>query len=142
MMRGYFRNSEATAAVLRDGWLHTGDLVRYDEDGYWYYAGRLKDTVRRRGENVSAWEVERIANEHPDVEESAMVGVATDIGEQDIKLFVKPAAGRRPDPAAIVRWCAERMPYSRSRAISPSSTSSPHSLPAHPQGRAVPCHRR
>ena len=107
---GYFRNLAATTAALRDGWLVTGDLARADEDGFLYYCGRKTDSVRYRGENISAWEVERIINEHPDVEESALVGVQTDVGEQDLKIFVELAPGREPDPEALLRWCLERMP--------------------------------
>jgi len=110
IMRGYFRNPEATAAALRDGWLFTGDLARVDEEGFLYYCGRKTDSVRRRGENISAWEVERVVDEHPAVERSALVGVATDVGEQDLKLFVKPAAGCAPDPAGLIDWCQERLP--------------------------------
>jgi len=110
---GYFRNDEATHAALPgDGWFHTGDLGSYDEEGFYYFKGRKKDSVRRRGENISAWEVERVVNEHPGVEESALVGVKTDVGEDDLKIFIKPVPTRpRLDPAEFVRWCEERMPY-------------------------------
>lgn len=107
---GYFRNPEATAAALRDGWLYTGDLARVDHDGFLYYSGRKTDSVRHHGENVSAWEVERVVNVHPDVEESALVGVATDIGEQDLKILIKLAPGRIPDPQSILRWCQHHLP--------------------------------
>jgi carnitine-CoA ligase len=111
ILRGYFRNPAATESALRDGRLYTGDLGRYDEDGYIYFMGRKKDSVRRRGENVSAWEVERIINEHPDVEESALVGVPSEVGDEDLKIFITPAPERRPDPLVILQWCEERMAY-------------------------------
>jgi crotonobetaine/carnitine-CoA ligase len=66
--------------------------------------------VRRRGENISAWEVERVVNEHPDVELSALVGVASDLGEMDLKIIVKPVPGRELEPAALIAWCESRMP--------------------------------
>jgi hypothetical protein len=60
---------------------------------------------------VSAWEVERIVNEHPDVEESALVGVPSEVGDEDLKIFITPATERRPDPMVILQWCEERMAY-------------------------------
>lgn len=108
---GYFRNPEQSSKALRGGWLFTGDLARVDDDGFLYYSGRKSDSVRHRGENISAWEVERIINEHPDVELSALVGVATDIGEFDLKIFVKLVDGRDPDPEGLTQWCESRMPY-------------------------------
>lgn len=110
LMPGYFRNPDATAAALRQGWLHTGDLARVDAEGFLNYCGRRTDSVRRRGENISAWEVERVVDEHPGVERSALVGVATDVGEEDLKLFVKPSPGSPREPAALIGWCEERLP--------------------------------
>ena len=109
---GYFRNPEATKEALPgDGWLHTGDLGAVDGDGFFSFRGRIKDSVRRRGENVSAWEVERVVNEHPDVLESALVGVPSEIGEEDLKLFVRLKPDRATDPRDLVRWCESRMAY-------------------------------
>ncbi len=105
---GYFRNPDATADTIRDGWLYTGDLVRQDENGVFWFFSRIKDSVRRRGENISAWEVERVINEHPDVEESALVMVRNEFGDEDLKVFIKPIA--EPfDPSALIAWCATRM---------------------------------
>ena len=106
---GYFRNPEATTRALRDGALHTGDQGSWDADGNLYFHGRLTDSVRVRGENVSAWEVEHVAAQHPAVEECAMIGVATDVGEQDIKLFVQPKPGMASDPAALSAWLQARL---------------------------------
>ena len=116
---GYFRNPEATAAALRGGALHTGDLGAFDRDGNLFFHGRMSDSVRVKGENVSAWEVESVAAGHPAVEDCAMIGVAADIGEQDIKLFVKLKAGNALDPAALSGWLAERLaPYQVPRYVS------------------------
>jgi crotonobetaine/carnitine-CoA ligase len=109
LMRGYFRNAEATDAALRDSWLRTGDIGWLDEDGFLFYAGRKKDSIRRRGENVAAFEIERVANEHPDVAESAAIGVPNEVADEDIKIFLRSRGGRRPDPAEFVRWCETRM---------------------------------
>jgi crotonobetaine/carnitine-CoA ligase len=109
--KGYLGNPEATANALRNGWLHTGDLGRYDEDGDLYYMGRKKDSIRRRGENISAWEVERELNSHPQIEESAVIGVEADIGEQELKAFIKRLPGSGLTELEIIRWCESRMPY-------------------------------
>ncbi|MEP6701454.1 MAG: AMP-binding protein [Betaproteobacteria bacterium] len=115
---GYFDNPEATANALRDGALYTGDLGSCDADGNLYFHGRMTDSVRCRGENVSAWEVEHVAANHPAVEDCAMIGVAVDVGEQDIKLFVKPKSGHHLDPAEISAWIGQRLaPYQNPRYI-------------------------
>ncbi len=111
IMKGYFRNPEATARALRDGWMHTGDLGSYDEEGDFHYLGRKKDSIRRRGENVSAWEVERVLQAHPSVEECAVIGVDAEVGEQEIKAFVKLMAGAATAPLDLVKWCEERLAY-------------------------------
>ncbi len=111
LMKGYFKNPEGTGAALRDGWLRTGDLGYRDAEGFYYFAGRKKDRIRRRGENVSAWEVERAVNACPGVEESAVIGVPSELGEDDIKVFVRPAAAGEVDPLDLIRWCEERLAY-------------------------------
>ncbi|HEV7256977.1 MAG TPA: AMP-binding protein [Bosea sp. (in: a-proteobacteria)] len=108
---GYFRMPEASAALMKDGWFSTGDLARRDEDGFLFYAGRKKDSVRRRGVNISAWEVERILLTHDDIEECALVGVPSEMGDDDLKLFIRPTGGREPDPLDLIKWCESRMPY-------------------------------
>jgi crotonobetaine/carnitine-CoA ligase len=115
---GYFRNPEATATALRDGALHTGDLGSFDDAGNLLFHGRMTDNVRCRGENVSAWEVEHVAAAHPDLEDCAMIGVAAEIGEQDIKLFVKPKPGVSIDVPALSAWLGHRLaPYQNPRYI-------------------------
>ncbi len=105
---GYYRNPDATASTLRDGWLHTGDLVRQDENGVFWFFARQKDSIRRRGENVSAWEVERVVNQHPQVEESAAIMVVNEFGDEDLKIFIKPV-GAPFEAEAFLAWCSERM---------------------------------
>ncbi len=109
IMQGYFRDPAATAAALQEGWLRTGDLGWYDADGFFFYAGRTKDSIRRRGENIAAFEVERIIADHPEVAECAVIGVPNELADEDIKLFVRPKPNCRPDPAALLRWCEARM---------------------------------
>jgi crotonobetaine/carnitine-CoA ligase len=118
LFSGYFRNTAASAKALRDGALHTGDLGSFDDEGNLAFLGRMTDSVRCRGENVSAWEVERVAGTHPAIEDCAMVGVAAEIGEQDIKLFVQPRHGERIEPAALSAWLGHRLaPYQNPRYI-------------------------
>ncbi|MGN6098322.1 MAG: AMP-binding protein [Bosea sp. (in: a-proteobacteria)] len=115
---GYLDNPEATAKALRPDGFHTGDLGSFDPQGNLYFHGRMTDSVRCRGENVSAWEVEHVAAEHEAVEDCAMIGVAADVGEQDIKLFVKPRAGASIDPQALSGWLGQRLaPYQNPRYI-------------------------
>lgn len=106
---GYFRDPEATARAVRDGWLHTGDLGWLDEQGYLHFCGRLKDCVRHRGENVSAWEIERVVERLEGVEECAVVGVPSEVGEEDIKLFIKPSRGAAPNSDTVFAWCARHL---------------------------------
>ena len=110
-MKGYLKDPERTAEALRDGWLHTGDFGATDADGFLYFAGRRRDRLRRRGENVSAWEIEQVLSMHGDVEACAAIGVASDVGDEDIKVFVKPIGGKRLDPLDLIRWCESRLAY-------------------------------
>jgi crotonobetaine/carnitine-CoA ligase len=111
LMKGYFKDPERTADAVRDGWLHTGDLGAYDDDGFVYFAGRRTDSLRHRGENVSAWEIERVVSMHESVEECAVVGVPSEVGDEDIKVFVKPLAGRHLDPLDLIRSCERHLAY-------------------------------
>jgi crotonobetaine/carnitine-CoA ligase len=116
--RGYLSNLEATARALRSDAFYTGDLGSFDAEGNMYFHGRMTDNVRVRGENVSAMEVEQVAAKHPAVEDCAMIGVAAEIGEQEIKLFVKPRPGAALDAPALSTWLAERLaPYQNPRYI-------------------------
>jgi crotonobetaine/carnitine-CoA ligase len=116
--RGYLSNPEATARALRGDAFHTGDLGSFDAAGNMYFHGRMTDNVRVRGENVSAFEVEQVVSKHPAVEDCAMIGVAAEIGEQDIKLFVQCRAGVTLAPQELSEWLAERLaPYQNPRYI-------------------------
>lgn len=108
---GYFRNPEAEREARRGDWFCTGDLARQDEQGFLYYAGRKKDMLRRRGINISAWEVERVIADHPDIEETALVGVPSDLGEDELKLFVQLREGRTLTPLDLILWAEPRLPY-------------------------------
>jgi crotonobetaine/carnitine-CoA ligase len=109
MMEGYFRDPEATRAVMEDGWYNSRDLVRADPDGWLYYVGRVTDSIRRRGEHVSAYEIEQVVVDHPDLLEVAVVGVASDLTEQDVALYYVRRPGLPVDPRALAEWCRARL---------------------------------
>lgn len=111
MNSGYFGDPEATARAWRNGWFHTGDLLRKDEDGDYLFVDRAKDAVRRRGENVSSFEVESELLVHPDVKECAVVPVPADISEDDILCVVVPHEGRVIDPVALLRFLEPRLAH-------------------------------
>ena len=108
LVSAYHRNPQATAATLRDGWLYTGDIGHADAEGRLFFHGRKKDSLRRRGENISAWEVEHVIDKHPLVEQCALIGVTNEMGDEDLKLFVKPRSPELTAPA-LLAWCAPRM---------------------------------
>lgn len=107
---GYFRNDKAAAEAMRGDWFCTGDLARQDTQGFYYFAGRKKDTVRRRGINISAWEVERVVGEHPAVVECALVGVPSDLGDEELKIFIRRAEGTTLAEEDFIAWCRPRLP--------------------------------
>jgi len=104
----YLKNDEATHGALRDGKLHTGDHARRDADGDLFFIGRRTDSMRVRGENVSAWEIERIFAAHPAVRASAAIGVASSVGEQDILLNVQFKDHAVPWES-LHAWASERL---------------------------------
>lgn len=110
MMKGYFNDPVRTAEVLSDdGWLRTGDSAWRDTDGYYYFLDRKKDIVRRRGENVSSLEVEKVVDEHPGVMESAIVGIASELTDEDIVAFVVPRGDAAITAEDVIEWCEERL---------------------------------
>jgi carnitine-CoA ligase len=114
MAIGYFKEPEATADAFRpDGWYYTGDLGERDQDGYYRYIGRLRDCIRRRGENIAAYEIEQVVNAHPRVLESAAVGIPSPLGEEEVKLCVvpRPSEDDTPfDPRDLHRYCRAELP--------------------------------
>lgn len=108
---GYHNHPEATAAAWRNGWFHTGDAFRCDENGDFYFVDRIKDAIRRRGENISSFEVETAVCEYPAVKEAAAVGVPSPFGEEEILVVATPAPGQTVVPADLVRFLQGRLPY-------------------------------
>ena len=93
-----------------DGWFHTGDVHRQDENGNYYFIDRRKDAIRRSGENISSFEVEMQISAHEHVAESAAIAVPADSVEDEIKVFLVPAEGCEIDPEVIVKFAARTMP--------------------------------
>lgn len=110
MLREYFGMPDRTVEAWRDLWFHTGDYLKRDASGYYWFVDRKKDALRRRGENISSWEVERVVSSHPDVLESAAVATPAEIGEDEVLICVTLREGRRLSPPELVAWCEERMP--------------------------------
>jgi crotonobetaine/carnitine-CoA ligase len=109
VMLGYWGMPEETAAVLVDGWLRTGDLVRREPDGNFTFVTRLKEVIRRRGENLAPAEVEAALAEHPGVAEAAVVGVPSELTDEEVKAFVVPRPGATLEPAGLRDFAAERL---------------------------------
>jgi carnitine-CoA ligase len=107
LMKGYFKDPEQTSEAMRGGWFHTGDDCYRDEEGYFFFVDRKKDIIRRKGENISSVEVERVINAHPQVSESAVVAVPSSLSEDEVKAFVV-LKGVFP-PEEMIDWCMERL---------------------------------
>lgn len=117
LFSGYLNSEEATRDALRGGRLHTGDQGEMDAEGRFRFHGRLKDTIRVRGENVSAWEVEHVVEQHEAVAACAVIPVKAEVGEADIKLFIQLAPESQITAAEIFTWARTRL--------------APHQLPRH-----------
>ena len=111
MFAGYWRRPEETVSVLRNLWFHTGDLGRLDDDGFLSFVDRKKDYLRRRGENISSFEMERTYHGHPAIKDVAVHSVASDVGEDDVKVtaVLQPDVGLTE--AELCEWSVERVPY-------------------------------
>ncbi|MBR0934292.1 AMP-binding protein [Bradyrhizobium jicamae] len=111
MSHGYYGNPEATARAWRNGWFHTGDAFRQNERGEFFFVDRMKDAIRRRGENISSFEVEAAINGHPDIREVAVVGVPSEFGEDEVLAVVAPVEGRSVEAACLLDWLRPRLAH-------------------------------
>ena len=111
MNHGYYKNPEATVRAWRNGWFHTGDAFRLDEAGNFFFVDRMKDAIRRRGENISSFEVETEVSAHPAVREAAAVAVASEIAEDEVLVVVSLAQGQTLDPAELIQFLLPRMAH-------------------------------
>ena len=109
LMKEYYKNPEATAETIRDGWLWSGDQARQDADGYFHFVDRAKDMIKRAGENVAAREVEAVVLEHPDVFDCAVIGVPDEMRDEAIVAVVSLNSGAVEDESAIIDWCKMRL---------------------------------
>lgn len=109
--QGYYNMPEAWSRLLRNHWFHSGDLGRFDEDGYLYFAGRNKDVIRRRGENISAIQVEEVVRRHPAVADIAVYAVKSEYMEDEVMASVVCKQGHTLDIEELIRFCAPRMAY-------------------------------
>jgi crotonobetaine/carnitine-CoA ligase len=108
---GYHAMAEATMESWRNLWFHSGDQGYLDQDGYLYFMGRLKDAIRRRGENISAWEVERALVAHPNVADGVAIGVPSEMGEEELLVVVVAEAATTVDHASVVSHCEQLLPH-------------------------------
>lgn len=111
LMEGYDGLPAATLAAFRNLWFHSGDRGHMDEAGFLFFHDRMKDAIRRRGENISSFEVERLAGKHPAVAEAAAVAVPASVGEDEVKLVAVRRPGAVLTEEALLRHCAAEMPY-------------------------------
>jgi len=107
---GYFGRPEQTVEAWRNGWFHTGDRVVREADGRFRFLDRLKDAIRRRGENVSSYEVEQVLLAHPAVADAAVFPARSELAEDEVMAAIVARDGAAVDPAALCAWCAERLP--------------------------------
>jgi crotonobetaine/carnitine-CoA ligase len=133
MFEGYWRRPEDTLKVMRNMWLHTGDIGKFDEDGFFYFVDRKKDYLRRRGENISSFEMETAFAAHPDLAEVAVHAVPSDKGEDDVKVTAILRPGSTLTAEALFQWSTDAVPYyALPRYIEFRTT-----LPKNPQGRVL-----
>ncbi|MDB5424862.1 MAG: putative AMP-dependent synthetase and ligase [Phenylobacterium sp.] len=133
MFQGYWRRPEDTLKIMRNMWLHTGDIGKFDEDGFFYFVDRKKDYLRRRGENISSFEMEAAFLSHPDIEECAVHAVPSPVGEDDVKVTAKLKPGAKITEEELCRWAVTQVPY---YAV-PRYIEFRDSLPRNPQGRVL-----
>ena len=133
MFAGYWNRPADTLAAYRNLWFHTGDLGRVDEDGYLYFVDRKKDALRRRGENISSFEMEKTLFAHPAIRDVAVHAVPSPVGEDDVKVTAVLQEGARLTEEELCRWVAERVPFF---AI-PRYVEFRDDLPRNPVGRVL-----
>lgn len=109
MFDGYHKMPEATAASWRNLWFHTGDRGYLDDEGFLTFVDRLKDTIRRKGENISSWEIERVISQHPSVSQVAAYGVPSELSEEEVMIAVVPKPGQPFQQADVLTHCEGKL---------------------------------
>jgi crotonobetaine/carnitine-CoA ligase len=108
---GYFGMPDKTVETWQNLWLHTGDRVVRDGEGYYRFVDRIKETIRRRGENISSYEVEQGVLSHPSVSTAAVFPVASELAEDEVMVAIVLKEGATLDPEALIQHCEDRLPY-------------------------------
>lgn len=111
MFSGYWKRPEATAQTWRNLWMHSGDQGKIDADGWFYFIGRKKDSIRRRGENISTFECELVFTKHPAIKEAVVHAVPSPLGEDDVKVTAILKEDVVLTEEELCRWCIEHFPY-------------------------------
>ncbi len=111
MFSGYWNRPEATLAIMRNMWLHTGDIGKFEADGTFYFVDRKKDYLRRRGENISSFEMETTFLAHPAIADVAVHAVFSELGEDDLKVTAILTPGAAISEPELCRWAIDRVPY-------------------------------
>ena len=111
MFSNYYGNPEATVKAWKDLWFHTGDVGWLDEEGYLFFADRKKDVVRRKGENISSYEVESVINRHPQVQESAIIGVPSELSEEEVMAVLVLQQDVHLDQEQLLTYCEDRLAH-------------------------------
>jgi len=111
--QGYWDMPEKTLEALRNVWYHTGDGLKRDAEGYYYFVDRMRDVIRRRAVNISSYDLETVIGEHPAVLECAAVAVPAEFagGEDEVKICLVLKAGAAFEPEAFLAWCEEKLPH-------------------------------
>jgi carnitine-CoA ligase len=133
MFQGYWRRPADTDKLMRNMWFHTGDVGKFDDDGFFYFVDRKKDYLRRRGENISSFEMEAAFAVHPALSEVAVHAVPSDKGEDDVKVTAVLHEGVELSQEDLFRWAADAVPY----YALPRYIEFRTSLPKNPQGRVL-----
>lgn len=111
VMKGYWKDPKRTAETLKDGWLFTGDNGYRDDKGRFFFVDRKKDMIKRSGENIASAEVERVLNEHPKVQETAVIGVPDPFAGEEVKAYVILNPGVEATPEELIDWCMNKLAY-------------------------------
>lgn len=133
MFKGYWQRPGDTQKVMANMWFHTGDIGKFDDQGFFYFVDRKKDYLRRRGENISSFEMESAILLHPDIEQVAVHAVFSNFGEDDLKVTAKRVPQASLTEEALCRWLVDRVPY---YAV-PRFIEFRAELPTNPQGRVL-----
>jgi crotonobetaine/carnitine-CoA ligase len=133
MFEGYWGRPEATVEASRNWWYHTGDVGRIDEDGYLFFVDRKADYLRRRGENISSFEVERVLMSHGALADVAVHAVPSPLTEDDLKVTATVKEGAAVTEEELFRWCVDQLPY----FVLPRYIEFRAELPRSPVGRVL-----